>query len=285
MSSHVRQSAWYRWLPFVVVMLSLCAHLGCALFPALDSSKPTTANRQILPPLQASPDAIQLDIFLIERPAEDHLLRREIWRDVDEIGAIPDTELRETLRTNGFQVGVVPSNPPPSVQKLLGLRSEIAIEAPGSSKPLMGNHHFLSPGVETQISTGIEHEICRFTVREKDRLKTLEFERGRGILRVKAYRLQEGWVRVDFQPEIHHGDPGVHITATEQGFAHRGGQNIDVRHTLRFSVNMNVGNLALISCTTDDEDTVGDCFFAYTDQTTRKQRVLVVRVADASARR
>ncbi|WP_029247782.1 hypothetical protein [Schlesneria paludicola] len=252
----------------------------------MDSSQTTSANRPILPPLQASPDSIQLDIFLLERPADDHLLCREVWKDVDEIGAIPDSELRGSLRTNGFQVGVVPSNPPPSIQKLLGMRAEISSEVSDDSKPLMGNHHFLSPGGQLEVETGITHQQCRFTVREKGRIKTLDFERARGVMRVRATRLQEGWVRVDFQPEIHHGEPGMmRYAALEREFGYRGGQNIDVRHALKFSVNMNLGNLTLISCTSDDQDTVGDCFFGYTEQSTKKQRVLVVRAVDSSSLR
>ena len=48
----------------------------------------------MLPPIQAVPDAIQLEVFFIERPQEDPLLSTGIWKDVDQIGAVPVTETR-----------------------------------------------------------------------------------------------------------------------------------------------------------------------------------------------
>ena len=145
----------------------------------------------------------------------------------------------------------------------------------------MGNHYAVSPGVETVISTGIEHELCEFPVRDADRTKALSYERASCVLRMKAHRLHDGWVRVDFQPEIHHGDSMMRATATEDGLSLRGGQNIDVRHSQRFSIDMNVGERALVTATSDDDATMGDRFFCRTDHGLKKQRVLVVRIVDS----
>lgn len=254
--------------------------MGCALFPTLTQDSSTSARHPILPPIQAAPDAIQLEVFFLERPAEDHLLSTGIWKEVDEVGATR-SETREILADNGFRLGHVSSNPPPSVQRLLGLVAEIPDEPTENAKPLMGRHQFLSPGVETEIPTGIEHEYCEFLVRDKDRTKTLKYERVCCVLRMKAHRLQDGWVRVDFQPEIHHGDKLMRTTPTDDGFALRGGQNIDVRQGQRFSVTMNVGELALITSTSEDEGSLGDRFFCRLDQGLKKQRVLIVRIMGA----
>jgi hypothetical protein len=237
----------------------------------------TSAKNSLLPPIQASPEAVQLDVFLLERPAEDHLLAAGIWKDVDQIGPL-SSETRDSLRDNGLRLGIVSSNPPPSVQKLLGLMAEIPTDSPEYTKPLMGRHQFLPPGIETEISTGIEHEQCEFLAHDGERTKALTFERASCILRMKAHRLHDGWVRVDFQPEIHHGDKVMRATPTDKEWSFRGGQNIDVRRSQRFSVEMNVGEMALITATPDDESTMGDRFFCHTDQGLKKQRVLVVRV-------
>ena len=39
-------------------------------------------------PIQASPDAVQLDVCFLERPAEDPLLVSEVWKEVDDDGGI-----------------------------------------------------------------------------------------------------------------------------------------------------------------------------------------------------
>ncbi len=283
MLSRVRQFERSRRLPLMVVLLSLAAHLGCSLFaPSTpNSSKSSISTRHpILPPIQASPDAIQLDVFFIERPAEDHLLTTGIWKDIDQIGAMP-SETREILTDNGFRIGHVGSNPPLSVQKLLGMFAEFPNDSPEYSKPLLGRHQFLSPGLDTEIPTGIEQDQCDFLIRDGNRSRKLEYEQVSCVLRMKAHRLQEGWVRVDFQPEIHHGDKRLRHTPLEEGWTTRAGQNIDVRHSQKFSVTMNLGELALITATSNDEGTLGDRFFCHEDRGYKKQRVLIVRIVDS----
>jgi hypothetical protein len=272
------QFARFQRLPFVAVALSFCALWGCSIFP--DATSTTTLTRPVLPPIQASPDAIQLELFFLERPAEDHVLSTGIWKEIDQIGALP-SETREILSDNGFRVGHVSSNLPPTVQRLLGLIAEIPADADESARPLLGRHQFLSPGVETEIPTGVEHEHCEFLLRDGNRSKVLEYDRVSCVLRMKAHRLQDGWVRVDFQPEIHHGDKLMRRMPTEEGWALKGGQNVDVRQAQRFSVTLNVGELALITSTSDDEGTLGDRFFCHEDRGMKRQRVLIVRIVDS----
>lgn len=230
--------------------------------------------------MQAPPDAIQIELFFVERPADDYLLTTGIWKEIDQIGALP-SETREKLQENGFRIGHASSNPPPAVQKLLGMVAEVSTDVPENARPLMGRRQYLSPGVDTEIPINDEQDHCEFVVRDGERVKPLEYDRVSCVLRMKANRLQDGWVRVDFQPEIHHGDKLLRRTSTEDGWSLRGGQNIDVRHSQRFSLTMNVGELALITAIPDDEPTLGDRFFCREDRGLKKQRVLIVRVIDS----
>jgi hypothetical protein len=208
------------------------------------------------------------------------LLATGIWKEVDESGAIP-YQIRENLHENGFRLGHVSANPPPAIQKLLGMVAEFPTESPENARPLMGRHQYLPPGGEAEIPTSIDYGHCDFVVREADRTKTLGYDRVSCVLRMKANRLEDGWVRVDFQPEIHHGDKQLRHTPTDDGWALRGGQNVDVRHAQRFSVTMNVGEMALITSTSDDEGTLGDRFFCHEDRGMKRQRVLIVRVVNS----
>lgn len=234
----------------------------------------------MLRPLQAGPEAIQLEVFLLERPAEDPLVSSEIWKDIDQIGALP-TEKEELLRQNGFRLGIVSSNPPSSVQKLLGWVAEISSDPPEYAQPIMGRHHYLPPGIETEIPTCVEHDKCEIQFREGERTKVSTFEQVNCVLRMKAQRLHDGWVRIDFQPEVHHGDRIMRRTASVNDWSLRGGQEIDVRHSQRFSVDMNVDERVLITAIPHDDQSLGDRFFCRNDQGTKKQRVLVVRVVNS----
>lgn len=280
MSSYVRHFDWTKRLPYLAVGSCFFAILGCSIFGPADSSTSFTSHRPLLPPIQATPEAIQLEVFFLERPAEDHLMTTAVWKDVDQIGAL-SSETREMLTANGFRIGQVSSNLPPSVQKLLGMSAEIPSNESEYARPIMGRHQYLAPGVETEIPTGIQHEKCEFVIRDNSRSKKLEFEQVSCVLRMKANRLQDGWVRVDFQPEIHHGAPLMRPTPSNDGWTFRGGQNIDIRHSQRFSVSMNVGESLLISSTSDEDGSLGDRFFCHDDRGSKKQRVLVVRIIDS----
>ena len=258
----------------------LFAAWGCSLFPAKTSTTLHSSGRPVLPPIQVAPESIQLEVFFIERPAEDHLLTTGIWKEVDQLGAIP-AETREILHNNGFQVGNVSSNPPPAVQKLLGLVAEIPADSAENTKPIMGRRQFLAPGMETEIPTGIIHEQCQFRLREGNTTKTVAYENVGCVLRMKANRLQEGWVKIDFQPEVHHGNKQLRRTAATDGLELRMSQEIDVRYAQRFSLKMNVGELAIITATPDHEGSLGEGFFCHDDRGLKKQRVLVVRIVDS----
>ena len=264
----------------LAVAMCLFAVLGCSLFPTTEKQTLNTVGRPVLPPIQAGPDAIQLEVFFIERPAEDHLLNSAIWKEVDQLGALP-AETQEILSSNGFRVGNVSSNPPPTVQKLLGMVSEIPLDSSENSKPLMGFRRYVPPGLETEIPSGIVHDQAEFQIREKNQVKKIVYDQAGCVLRMKASRLQDGWVRVDFQPEIHHGEKRMRRVAANDDFSLRMSQQVDVRVAQRFSLTMNVGERALITCSPNSEETLGDKFFCHDDDGMKKQRVLIVRVVDS----
>ncbi len=261
----------------LAVAACLFAILGCSMFPKTETATIHSSGRPVLPPIQASPDSIQLEVFFLERPAEDHLLNSAIWKEVDQLGALP-TETQEILGNNGFRIGNVSSNPPPTVQKLLGMVSEIPVDSAESTKPLMGFSRFVPPGVETEIPTGIVNNQSEFQIREKNQIKKVVYDQASCVLRMKASRLQEGWVRIDFQPEIHHGEKKMRRVAADDDFSLKMSQQVDVRVAQRFSLTMNVGERALITSAPDSEGTLGDSFFCHDDDGMKKQRVLIVRV-------
>lgn len=283
MSPHVDPVVFSRRLPWLVVALGVSTLIGCSLFPVGDVVEKVESKRLSLPPIQAARDAIQLEVLFVERPADDPLVGQLLWREVDQIAAIPP-ETRELLRQNGFRVGHVGSNLPPTVQKLLGLAGEIESADGANAKPLVGNRKILPPGVDTEVQTGDERESCQLKIVHEDRVKLQEYQHARSLLRMKSVRLQDGWVRVDFQPEIHHGENRVRHTPTDEGWAFRSRQNIDARHAHQFSLTMNVGELAIITAEPDHPESLGELFFCRDDNGLKKQRVLIVRVADAGTK-
>lgn len=279
MSVLVDNAALRRWLPLLAVLVGQFFFGGCSLFPSTELGKTVRSNRPALPPITAAADSVQLEVFFVDRPADDPLLGPSLWREVDQIAAIP-AETREMLHENGFLVGLAGSNPPAAVQTLLNMVADSNVSDSPSAKPMVGLRKLLPPGVETEVQASNPVEKCRVNIVDGQRTKSHEFENVRGMFRVKSARLRDGWVRIDFQPEIHHGDLKVRTTSTPEGWIYQNRQNVDVRHAQQFSVTMNVGEIAIITSSSDNPDSMGELFFRRGEDASKMQRILVVRVAD-----
>lgn len=290
MSLRAHRAVSLHWLLLVAVLGEICLFAGCTLFPGDIPVKSVSRNRPSLPPIRTTNDAIQLEVFLVDRPADDPLLGQTLWREVDQIAAIP-AETREILHQNGFLIGHAGSSPPVAVQTLLGLVTDVSSNDSSDGKPMMGLRKRLPPGVETEVQASNPIEKCQIRIVDGAREKTCDYEQMRCMFRLKSARLRDGWVRIDFQPEIHHGELRARYTPTDEsltstgfsgpgGWAYQSRQKVDARRAQQFSLTMNVGEIAIITASPDHADSLGARFFRRDDDGGMKQRLLIVRVAD-----
>jgi hypothetical protein len=277
--THVHNVALRRRLPLLAFALGICVFAGCTLFRFGDGAQSIGVHRPTLPRIQTSSESIQLEIQFVDRVADDPLLGPTLWREVDQIAAIP-SETREMLQQNGFQLGHVASSPPPAVQSLLGVGFD-PNSGEGGGKQKLGEWKFLPPGVEFELQATEPIEKCVVSIAEGQRSKSYEYEQVRFMFRVKSARLHDGWVRIDFQPEIHHGDLRDRYTPTDDGWAYRSRQKVDARQAQQFSLTMNVGEFAIITAAPGHPDSMGERFFCRDESGTKRQRLLIVRVLDA----
>jgi hypothetical protein len=235
----------------------------------------------VLKPLRPAADAILLQVVFVERPADDSLVRHLVWQDLDQVGAVPPAT-RSLLIDHGFRVGLAGAQPPPALQTLLGLTAEVG--DPLLDDRLMNVRRLgLRPGQDTELLTHREPFQGTLTYRLEGRSEDVSYRDARCLLRVKPHRLDNGWVRVDFTPEIHHGDARLRHTPTEAGWTLHAGQQADIRQSLKFSVTLNTGELAVIGCEADASGTPASAFFGSTEAGRAVQRLLVVRLQDPGA--
>lgn len=269
-------------MPIAAIGLALSLLGGCALFPSGDPVKSIERHRPSLPPIQTSRDAVQLEVFLVDRPADDPLLGQTLWREVDQIAAIP-AETRDTLHQNGFLIGHSGSSPPQAIQTVLGLVSDAAASENANGKPLVGLRKCLPPGIETEVQASNPIARCRINIADGTGSKPSDFENARCVFRLKSARLRDGWIKIEFQPEIHHGELRARHTPTDEGWTYQSRQKVDVRQAQQFSLTMNVGEIAIITAAPDHPESMGDLFFRRDDNGGMKQRLLIVRVADGGS--
>jgi len=273
----------------VRIGIALCAMAacGCALFQSgLDMVAfwPTKLNtpENPLPPLRPARDAMQIEIVFVERPVGDPLLGNRLWSDIDKL-AVAGDEL-DSLKRLGLRVGNAGMTPCPALEQMLELTGDPVEKSESKTRPPVQTI-FLSPSGESPIETNSRTK-CTVDVPTLAGVKEKTYENFKSELRMTAHRLQDGWARLEFVPEIHFGVQRVRPIPSAAGseWEPKDTQEVDSLMTQKFSVKLQVGEMVLI--TTDaagKPHSFGHQAFVKEDpQRDPIQRVLVVRLANMS---
>ncbi len=263
-----------------ILMLALlsCFVLACESLPSGNSSaEQSTAFK--LPALAAPRNSVELDIVFVDRPVSDPLLGKTLWREVDQVGTL-SAEQRATIREAGILVGHVGSSPPDALQSLLNLTDQELErqhrEANGIPKTA-ARRIALPAGTDTEVWSN--EAVAQRLVTQPDGKKS-ELANARGLLRLRAERSQEGWARLDFTPELHHGQTSTRPFAAATGWMYRTTQEVIPYYAQQFSANLNVGEMLVLTCDRERPGTLGQSLFQFEDSTGLKQRLVVVRLAE-----
>jgi hypothetical protein len=232
---------------------------GCEMFhPATDL---TTTTARKIPHLRPPAGSIQLEVMYVERPVGDPLLGDELWRHVDQLASI-DAETRNRIRKNGFRVGVVGANPPVALQKMLGLKSDFVSEPDAeNAKQLVGRRFFPVSGGEIDVQVSPPYRECTLDVGEGDTTEPRRFENAVCKYRVRAVRVQDGWVGLEFVPQICHGDEHHRHAVGEAGWRLQYGQQTESYFLQRFDVKLSLGDMAVITSEDEAAGKLGQLFF------------------------
>ena len=248
--------------------MSVC---GCAIWP-----KPSSVTEEVVAeqpvPERIHRDTITLDIALVDRSITDPLLGKTLWDDVDEIGAI-DPLAREILNKNGFRIGVAGSSMPPTLQTLLDTEEKHGGDRPANIPPVT-----LFAGGDTLISARTNIEHCSIREAHRETAQQREFTNATCMLRVKVRKLQEGWAKLEFTPEIHYGQMSLRHQAKASGWEFKNSQRILPLYNQKFDITLNEGEIAVISATDDQlrADSVGNRYFV--DDAHELRRLIVIRL-------
>lgn len=265
------------WIPLSAV--------GCHLL-----EKPLSLTRgksTALPPIRTAGDAISLEIVFVDRPGGDVLLGAPLWSHVDQVASL-DSAVRTMFRQNGLRVGVLCSNPPESLQKMLGLKATASgseIKKADKSSGLEGRRVSVPAGGTTVIHVSpfytpfaVEADL---TVEQGTEKRTRHYVNLRCLYQLTARRLQDGWVQLDFLPQVHHGDRFLRPTAGADDWELDNSQRVDTFHPQRFSLPLNEGEMAVVTVDDSARGTLGELFFRERSAAATIQRVLLVRLCDS----
>ncbi|MEX0702546.1 MAG: hypothetical protein WD069_10670 [Planctomycetales bacterium] len=278
-----------RAVPVLALLLPLC---GCELlrtagwWPAADGRASTDeVRRTYLPPIPPPRDAFEVEIVFVERPVGDPLLGAELWNELPQAGEIPPAS-RALLEENGFRLGTCGSSPPRALQEMLSRALNdvlvLTAERPDAAIPTTLRSHRLTlqSGGETEIQTSPVYPRCAISIAAAGGVRVRDYEQARCMFRVRAERVQDGWVRLEFVPEVHHGALKPRHVAGSGGFALRSTQKIDPLTAQRFAVTLNLGEMVVLSADPARPDSAGRHFFVGASEDAPMQRLVVLRLAD-----
>lgn len=244
---------------------------GCSLFSA-GSLASTATSKPFLPPIVKPQEAVSVEIMLADRAAGDPMFGSALWTNLNEISATSPAN-RNLLRKTGFQYGLSPSTPPFAVQALLSSDGKSATQRVQRLK-----YGFPSGG-EHLVETWPEVPLLECPVPAGgQKLEKQTFKSARCVFRVRVEKAEEGWARLDFTPEIHHGPVVTKRVPSEHGYLFENGQEIEALHDLRFSAELNLSELAVIGLSENSDSSLGHCFFRGASDG-RLERVLMIRLA------
>ena len=254
----------FRWL---VAVLFLAGQWGCALFPSVaDTPTNELALRPIVPPR----DQISLEVWYVDRPIGDPLTGSALWREIDQISSIA-VEDRVHLSEAGIRFGLAGSDLPTTLSSLLNDRETSAVQRTSRL------HVPLESGKPGELEVASLPQ-CRIRMPGQTSLEARSFSSVRCVFQVTAQRIQEGWVRVEFVPEIHHGDSRIRPHATDSDWQMQQSQQVEPLYDQRFSLELNVGEHVVIGAVRDSFESVGQHFFRGGETEAGQERLIVLRV-------
>jgi len=237
----------------------------------------SSSRHDRVPPSQ---DIVRLETTFVERPINDPLWGPALWREADEVSDL-DPGLRRKLRRNGFRVGHLGSSPPRVLATRLGWKMQIPDHRTSRSgrKPV-ARPVVLRSGDSADIQTSEWLRTLTVTISDTGRDEPTTLKNARCVLRLSVSRLQDGWARLEFVPEIHSGPNRWRSVSTQSGWSGRTTQKITALYDQRFTVDLSLGEMVMISADPQSRDTLGRRFFIGTGESGETQRLLLVRLVD-----
>lgn len=280
--SQLRQfanSSPFRWAALVLLLAcSSCQLLPFSGWLGSTAAEQSTSNKPTLPKIPAARNAVAVELFLIDRAADDELLGDVLWQDIDQSSVIPPIK-RKQLEDLGFRIGRTGSVPPYTLQTLMGLADELGVS--GDDQQAVTMRRIVVPsGAHSEIAAS-RPDVSKTIKRRNTEGKTDTFENARCLFQMRAERLQDGWARLELIPEIHHGSVTNRPRATHGGWTMRTSQQVERLFKHRFQLNMNLGEIVVVAQSSDDDESLAGHFFSYEDENGEpRQRLLVLRLAE-----
>jgi hypothetical protein len=253
------------------VILTASVGAGCALFESFKSSETHTAQRQFLPPIPAPKDTVELEIFFAYRTIGDTLSGESLWKSVNQAAGALSSRVK--LKEAGIQFGVTPSTPPFGLVALMD-----PARRTGTARETVKQPVTIFSGGSTYVPVAFLPDQRTIPSADPNRKEPLPVSDVDCAFTVSAQRVQDGWTKVTFVPEIYHGEKKVRHVATDRDWALRDSRDKETYYDRQFSVELNTGEYVVIGMAGKDVKSLGGLFFRGGEDSSQLNLVMIVRL-------
>jgi hypothetical protein len=263
------------------MVLALLAGVGAGCFGT--RADPVTARFAAPGPFAgpAGADVVELDVFVVERPAGDDFLNRKLWDLADELAVSMEKKpadggsfgVRERLEENGFRVGQLGGWPASGLQALLA--SPISCPDP--------RHVYLHTGHVLPVPLGGVQPQCHFTLYKGGRPSQADLHDAQCRLEVVPQLTDDGRVRLQFTPHVQHGARAVAFGPCQDPsgvlrWDRREDQTDNAYPQAGWDITLAPNEFVAVGANLKHPGTLGHmCFFEVAEDRPPVQRLLVLR--------
>lgn len=238
--------------PLVVYSLLVISSLGgCALF----EQKEVAPVSNPLPPLVKPRDAIELEVYIVDRTVGDPLIGTGLWGSLHDLTSLPP-EVQARLESQGIRVAMSPARPPRSLQALLSLSS-----GDDPTRRTLYHRIVIPAGQPTLIPVTILDSEAEVDLPSGTGTRRKKIHHGNCQLQIQADKIADGWATLEVLPVIQHGDEMLRPRATPEEWVFEQGQQTITLYDHRFNVELNEGELIVLGLHHEGENSVGEHFF------------------------
>jgi hypothetical protein len=259
------------------VLALVCLSLGGCLTGGEPGRPSTWLDRLRAPRSSLGPDAVVLDLIVIEQPLGDAFLNRELWQSTDYLAGGIDR--KRLLDDNGLRIGTIVGMNPERLQGLLGMDRYCVTR----------RRQVLGTGGNTTVTLGATQPDCRFRLRTDAGVCDVILDQGQCQFVIEPVPASEGRTRLKFTPKVLYGSgPVPEYQADKAGWSIQYKRPSQSYPEAAFDVTL-ASNQVLVIGTPFDEDaddtaprTLGSQCFLQENGHGYMQRLLVVRVTRGS---
>lgn len=261
------------------IALCLIAGGGCA---RLELSKEPNSP---LPLTTLPADSIVLETCVAMFPWGAPFLNEGLWNQVDETRL--DWSVRAKCAANGLRVGVIPGHAPEDVVRFLRESEKGAVQEGLTLKFEDASVEQTAETRHRQVRSGQRFEIALGDARvsetvffheSADNITGETYQQAQYVLNGKVDLVDSGSVRLQLTPELQYGEASLRPVALGAGLSWQSGRDRKVFHELRMDMELQPGEILVVSCDPEKQASVGGRAFRAGDEEIPQQRIVLIRL-------